>query len=48
MGLTPTTSASTALGATGFMNAAFGLRADFFFFTTFLAIESPLSREEKL
>src|SRR5579859_4316133 len=39
IGLLPTTSASDALGVIGFMNAAFGLRPDFF---AFLAINSLL------
>jgi hypothetical protein len=39
-GLLPITSASAALGVIGFMNAALGLRADFF--AVFLAIFSPL------
>src|SRR5215831_1839973 len=39
IGLLPTTSASDALGVIGFMNAAFGLRADFF---AFLAIFNSL------
>jgi hypothetical protein len=34
MGLLPTTSDSTPSGVTGFMNAAFGFRADFFFLAT--------------
>jgi hypothetical protein len=38
IGFDPTISASFALGVTGFMNAAFGLRADFFFFAAFFAI----------
>jgi hypothetical protein len=37
IGFEPTTSASFALGVTGFMNAAFGFRADFFF-AAFFAI----------
>jgi hypothetical protein len=40
IGFEPTTSASAALGVTGFMNAALGLRAGFFFelLTVFLTI----------
>src|SRR4029450_9841348 len=40
MGLLPPTSASAGLGCTGFMNAAFGLRAGFL--VVFFAIPSPL------
>src|SRR6187397_1988279 len=39
IGLVPTTSDSAALGVIGFMNAAFGFRADFF--AVFLAISTP-------
>src|SRR5688500_16799432 len=38
IGFDPTTSASDALGVTGAMNAAFGLRADFFAPVFFFAV----------
>src|SRR5688572_33502362 len=44
IGLEPTTSASAALGVTGFMNAAFGLRAAFLAF--FAIGVGVLSRRE--
>src|SRR5258708_10636648 len=48
IGLSPTTLARAALGVIGFMNAAFGLRADFFaaFFAAFLAAMPHLSSDE--
>src|SRR5690606_27176331 len=44
-GFGPTTTARSGLGVIGFMKAAFGFRAAFFFFlTVFLAMRSPLRR----